>query len=225
MPGDARVALRVRKAYRPSIAAHSFIDSSKYTASGYVTSVVTINGNFCPNIQPYFPYNATTGADAFMKSSKEVKSSPVNNNYNLYTFSTADIFTELNNADKHKSALDLINIVPNPYYAYSAYEQGRIDNRVRITNLPNRCRIKIFTLNGTLVRTFDRDVTGQEDINVDESDFIRTKRVPFQDWDMKNQSGITVASGLYIVHIDVPGVGEKILKWFGVMRPLDLQSY
>ena len=23
----------------------------------------------------------------------------------------------------------------------------------------------------------------------------------------------------------VPGVGEKILKWFGVMRPLDLQSY
>jgi hypothetical protein len=225
MPGDARVALRVRKAYRPSIAAHSFIDSSKYTASGYVTSVVTINGNFCPNIQPYFPYNATTGADAFMKSSKEVKASPVNNNYNLYTFSTADIFTELNNADKHKSALDIINIVPNPYYAYSAYEQGRIDNRVRITNLPNRCRIKIFTLNGTLVRTFDRDVSGQEDISVNESDFIRAKRLPFQDWDLKNQSGITVASGLYIIHIDVPGVGEKILKWFGVMRPLDLQSY
>ena len=46
-----------------------------------------------------------------------------------------------------------------------------------------------------------------------------------KDWDMKNQSGISVASGLYIIHIDVPEVGEKILKWFGVMRPLDLQSY
>ena len=34
-----------------------------------------------------------------------------------------------------------------------------------------------------------------------------------------------VASGLYIFHIDAPGVGEKIVKWFGVMRPLDVQSY
>ncbi len=101
-----------------------------------------------------------------MKSSKEVKASPVNNNYNLYTFNTADIFTEINNADKMKSALDLINIVPNPYYAYSTYEKSRIDNVVRITNLPSKCKIKIFTLNGTLVRTFDRDVSGQEDINV-----------------------------------------------------------
>ena len=90
---------------------------------------------------------------------------------------------------------------------------------------PNKCKIKIFTLNGTLVRTFDRDVSGQEDIIVNESDFTRSKRLPFQDWDLKNQSGISVASGLYIIHVDVPGVGEKILKWFGVMRPLDLQSY
>jgi hypothetical protein len=227
MPGDAKVALRVKKAYRPSVAALSYMDSSRFTHSGYINAATAINSFFCPNVQPNFPYNVTpgTGADFFLKSSKEVKSSPVNNNYNMYTFNTADIFTELNNADKQKSALDIINIVPNPYYAYSAYENGRIDNRVRITNLPNKCKIKIFTLNGTLVRTFDRDVSGQEDIIVNESDFLRAKRLPFQDWDLKNQSGISVASGLYIIHIDVPEVGEKILKWFGVMRPLDLQSY
>lgn len=152
-------------------------------------------------------------------------SAPANNNFGLYRFSTEDIFSEVNNINKSKSALDLINVVPNPYYAYSTYESGRIDNRIRITNLPNKCKIKIFTLNGTLVRTFDRDVSGQEDIIVNESDFTRSKRLPFQDWDLKNQSGISVASGLYIIHVDVPGVGEKILKWFGVMRPLDLQSY
>ena len=135
------------------------------------------------------------------------------------------LFRSVNNVNKSKSALDLINVVPNPYYAYSTYETGRIDNRVRITNLPNKCKIKIFTLNGTLVRTFDRDVSGQEDIVITESEFNRSKRLPYQDWDMKNQSGISVASGLYIIHVDVPGVGEKILKWFGVMRPLDLQSY
>jgi hypothetical protein len=163
--------------------------------------------------------------NALLKLPKEMASAPANNNFGLYRFSTEDIFSEVNNVNKSKSALDLINVVPNPYYAYSTYESGRIDNRIRITNLPNKCKIKIFTLNGTLVRTFDRDVSGQEDIIVNESDFTRSKRLPFQDWDLKNQSGISVASGLYIIHVDVPGVGEKILKWFGVMRPLDLQSY
>jgi hypothetical protein len=115
--------------------------------------------------------------------------------------------------------------VPNPYYAYSTYEKSRIDNVVRITNLPNKCKIKIFTLNGTLVRTFDRDVSGQEDLVQTASEFTHSKRLAHQDWDLKNQSGILVASGLYIIHVDVPGVGEKILKWFGVMRPYDLQNY
>jgi hypothetical protein len=96
---------------------------------------------------------------------------------------------------------------------------------VRITNLPNKCTIKIFSLNGVLVRTFDRDVTGQEDETQITSEYNHSKRLPYQDWDIKNQSGIPVATGLYIVHIDVPNVGEKILKWYGVMRPLDLQSY
>ena len=80
-------------------------------------------------------------------------------------------------------------------------------------------------MNGTLIRTFDRDVSGQEDINVTSSEYVHSKRLPYQDWDMKNQSGISVASGLYIIHIDVPGVGEKILKWFGIMRPLDVQNH
>ena len=39
-----------------------------------------------------------------------------------------------------KSVMDLINVVPNPYYAYSTYEGvengGQLDSRVRITNLP-----------------------------------------------------------------------------------------
>jgi len=225
MPCGARVSLRVKKAYRPNMSAHSFIKPSTYTQAGYLSSTNALNLNFCPNILPLFPVSA--GANAQMVMSYDTLSAPVNNNYNLYTFNTADIYSELGNADQHKSALDLINVVPNPYYAYSSYENGRIDNRVRITNLPNKCKIKIFTLNGTLVRTFDRDVSGQEDIYGTEtgSDYVRAKRLSYQDWDLKNQSGISVASGLYIIHVDVPEVGEKILKWFGVMRPLDLQSY
>ncbi|MDF2448947.1 MAG: hypothetical protein K0R26_1451 [Bacteroidota bacterium] len=224
MPGDAKVSLRVKKAYRPSLAGHVKTLPSTYTQAGYVNPTLALNSNnYAPVTMPIFPIS--NAANTNSRQSTDTVSNSANNNYNLYTFNTADIFTEVNNADKMKSALDLINIVPNPYYAYSSYERSRIDNVVRITNLPSKCKIKIFTLNGTLIRTFDRDVSGQEDINVSESEFVRSKRLPFQDWDLKNQSGITVASGLYIIHIDVPGVGEKILKWFGVMRPLDLQSY
>jgi hypothetical protein len=59
--------------------------------------------------------------------------------------------------------MELINIVPNPYYAFSKYEVNQLDNRVKITNLPSKCTISIFTLNGTLIRKFKRDT------NVDNS--------------------------------------------------------
>lgn len=147
--------------------------------------------------KPYAENLSTVGA-----------SNPVNNNINRYTFSTADIFARINNADAAKRALDIINVVPNPYYAFSAYERNQLDNRIKITNLPQRATIRIFTLNGTLVRTFKKD-----------------DPLTSLDWDLRNQAQIPIASGLYIIHVDVPGVGEKILKWFGVMRPIDLDTF
>jgi hypothetical protein len=42
---------------------------------------------------------------------------------------------------------------------------------------------------------------------------------------MKNQAGIPISSGIYIIHVVVPGVGEKVVKWFGVLRPIDLDSF
>jgi hypothetical protein len=211
MPCDAKVRLRVKKSY-------------KYGMSGVYTNTLSA---FRAGTLGSPIYEGTTGTPTYYtRMTTDTLPVSVNNNFGYYTFNTADIFTEIANADKLKSGLDLINVVPNPYYAYSTYEANRTDTRVRITNLPNKCKIKIFTLNGTLVRTFDRDVSGQEDeLEVSNSDFKHSRRLPYQDWDLKNQNGITVASGLYIIHIDVPGVGEKILKWFGVMRPLDLQNY
>jgi hypothetical protein len=84
-------------------------------------------------------------------------------------------------------------------------------------------------MNGTLIRTIKRDVTGQEDLYLGTpgtgSETRASKRSSYVEWDLKNQNNISVASGLYIIHIDAPGVGEKILKWFGIMRPLDVQNY
>ena len=138
----------------------------------------------------------------------DLAAAPQNNNYPLYTFNTAEIETHTNNAEAALNALDLINIVPNPYYAYSAYEKKALENVVKITNLPTKCDIFIYTLSGTLIRKYSKD---------DPKTSL--------DWDLKNQARIPIASGMYIIYIKVPDVGEKTLKWFGVLRPIDLDSY
>jgi len=125
----------------------------------------------------------------------------------VFDFCTEDLAAEQNGETK-KNAMELINVVPNPYYAYSEYETSPIDNRIKITNLPPKCTISIFSLQGLLIKTFNKD---------NEATYI--------DWDLKNNSRVPIATGVYLIHVNVPGQGERTLKWYGVMRSLDLDSY
>jgi hypothetical protein len=125
----------------------------------------------------------------------------------MYSFSTEDIIPEFS-TENGIAAMENVNIVPNPYYGYSKYESNKIDNRVRITNLPVKCQISIYTLDGTLVKRIDKD---------NESTYV--------DWLLKNDADVPIASGLYLVHVDGFELGEKILKWFGAMKRIDLDSF
>ena len=137
------------------------------------------------------------------------ETSQADNNWNpLYTFSTKSVATGTDNDSTLTSILDVIGVVPNPYYAYSKYETSKLDNRVKITNLPEVCTVSIYNLSGTLVRQF-----------------YKTDPLTFVDWDLKNQRNVPIAGGVYIIHVDVPGIGQKVLKWFGVMRPIDLDTF
>lgn len=151
--------------------------------------------------------NGGSGGTAHVGSSWR-NQNPVNNNFPMYSFTTNGLAVSTNNNTAAKNALSLINIVPNPYYAYSGYETNALDTRVRITNLPPVCTISIFTLSGTLIDVIQKDSPDT-----------------FVDWTLMNQFNVPIASGLYLVHVAVPNVGEVTLKWFGVMRPLDLSSY
>jgi hypothetical protein len=152
------------------------------------------------------PYD--TGYGSPIKGVAWRNNTPANNNYPMYSFSTGDLAVETNNADAASSALDKINVVPNPYYAYSGYESDRIDTRVRFTNLPPVCTISIFSLSGTLINVINKN-----------------SPATYTDWTLENKFGVPIASGMYIININVPGVGQKTLKWFGVLRPVDLNSY
>ena len=133
---------------------------------------------------------------------------PINHYHPVYEFSTKDLMSSEGVDSVAVDALDLINVVPNPYYGYSGYEKSQLDNRIKITNLPTNATIRIYTVNGTLVKTIKK------------SDVLTSS-----DWDLNNNYGIPVASGLYVIHVDAEGVGEKILKWFGVLRPIDLDTF
>ncbi len=131
-----------------------------------------------------------------------------NNGYPMYGFSLDGLATQTQVDTAAENALSIINVVPNPYYAYSQYENNRLDNRIKITNLPDVCTIRIYSVGGTLVKTITKD-----------------SPITHVDWDLKNFKGIPIASGSYIIHIDAPGIGERVLKWFGTMRPPDLENF
>ena len=139
---------------------------------------------------------------------KQTKTTDQNRGKPLYGFSTkgydADEFT----ADRIKSALDLVRVVPNPYYGGSEYESSQLENIVKITNLPADCSINIFMTNGTLVRTIDK-----------------SNDLTFVEWDLTNNFGVPIASGIYLIHIDAGEAGQKVVKWMGAMRPVDLNAF
>jgi hypothetical protein len=132
-----------------------------------------------------------------------------NNGRPMYQWDMSGLNTQTQVNNVAVDALDMIHVVPNPYYAFSEhYEQGQLDNIVKITNLPESCEVSIYNVSGTLVRKYNKSDPSTE-----------------IEWDLKNQSNVPVAGGLYLIHINVPGVGEKIVKWFGVLRPIDLQGF
>ena len=132
-----------------------------------------------------------------------------------YRFSTGNFAPVTNDTEVAKSALDLVNVVPNPYYAYSQYENTKFDNTIKITNLPDRANINIYTLDGTWINSLRIDL-GKTSGTVENS----------ISWDIRNWQNVPVASGMYLIHVEAPDLGEeKVLKWFGVMRPIDLDSF
>ena len=168
-----------------------------YLANGYnmKDGVPPTTVTFTVNVKKAYTTNLGAGRTA------------ENNERPKYSFNTADIAPTVNNELGVKS-LDLVNVVPNPYRVYSQYETSPIDARVKITNLPPEATISIYDMAGNFVRRFNK---------ADELTFV--------DWDLKNKAGVPIASGLYLIHVKTKDLGEKIVKWYGIMHEIDLDTY
>lgn len=83
-----------------------------------------------------------------------------------------------------RTNLERVGVVPNPYRAREAWDRGQ--SELHFINLPPRARIRIYTVAGDLVA------------NVEHSDPVRD----FARWNLKNQSGRDVSSGIYLYRIE-----------------------
>ena len=124
-------------------------------------------------------------------------------------FTSDDVYefiTYTSKRDKKLAAdnLDNIYVVPDPYVVSASWEKplfyssGRGERRIDFVNLPTECTIRIFTISGRLVKTIEHRSTIS---NGSES------------WDLISDDGLTVSYGVYIFHVQAPGLGEKIGKF------------
>jgi hypothetical protein len=144
-----------------------------------------------------------------------------NNNHPSYRFELKGRQAAQLTTTQIDSSLNLINVVPNPYYGYSAYEINEFSTTVKITNLPSKAIITIYTLDGKFIRQFRRDEKPTV-LPTRDNPGVRVKQiVPDVEWDMKNDKGIPIASGVYLIHIAAEGQGERTLKFFAINRQFD----
>jgi len=115
-----------------------------------------------------------------------------------YTFSTKG---SSYSKDLAQNQVGKINVFPNPYYGVNSEELNKYNRFVTFSHLPVKATIRIFNLAGVCVRTIEKVTTGQ-----------------FQRWDLANESGLPVASGLYIAYIDMPELGKTTFLKIAVIQ-------
>ena len=124
-----------------------------------------------------------------------VYANPIQLGVDTWTFTAPDPQTYDAELAKEDISNEL-NVFPNPYYGVNSQELNKYQRFVTFSHLPQNATIRIFNLAGQMVRSIEKDNEDQ-----------------YQRWDLLNQTGLPVASGLYIAYVDMPDLGTtKILK-------------
>lgn len=108
-----------------------------------------------------------------------------------------------------KTAMDSIQVVPNPYVATNHMEPSVANQflnqrrRILFTHLPARCDIKIFTVSGVLV----------DEISVD-----NPENNGIAHWDVVTHEGLEVAAGVYVYYVVAHDTGDEKLGKFSIIK-------
>ncbi len=156
----------------------------------------------------------TSTGDTLKWNSGEVFTIPI-----TYPFTSSDTYTYQSSQGggklqgvAQKAAFDKVTVFPNPLFAFntggSFTGRNPDDPYLTFSNLPENVTIKIYSLAGTLLRVLTKSDTS-----------------PYLEWNLKNESGLRVASGMYLAIVTAPGIGEKILKLAVIMPQKQIQRF
>lgn len=185
----------------------SLIAASPFFNAMYVLNIHRIqNPDSVSTVLPFWSDGdkLTVGIDKYPYTDKD-----------NYTFTTRTGGALTN--DELKNNFDKVNVFPNPLFAYNP--QTSYNSRVKaddpfvtFSHLPEDAKVSIYSLSGSLLRTLD-----SFDKASPSSQFLR--------WDLKNESGLRVASGLYIALVESVKYGQKILKFSVILPQKQLPRY
>jgi hypothetical protein len=102
--------------------------------------------------------------------------------------------------DRARNDLNNIRVVPNPYIAAETWEprntftSGRGPREIHFINLPSQCTIRIFNVSGALIKKIEHNTTYENGTEI---------------WDVLSDEKFEIAYGIYVYHIDAPGIGQK----------------
>ena len=92
--------------------------------------------------------------------------------------------------------LNKIRVVPDPYIISNIWETNQFGKKLMFNNLPNECKISIFTVNGDHIADIDHN-----------------DNKGFTFWDMRTYNDQYIAYGLYIYVVTVPDGKQKVGKF------------
>ncbi len=125
------------------------------------------------------------------------------------TFTLATPKNTTNSASLIKNEMERINVFPNPYFANNRAETNVYQRFVTFTNLPPRATIRIFNLAGELLKRIQHNSP-----SVSGGSYTSG----YEQWDLRNEAGLPVSSGMYIAYIEIPNAGTRILK-IAIIQP------
>jgi hypothetical protein len=108
------------------------------------------------------------------------------------------------NAVSASNQMANIKVVPNPYVVEnswepeSPYSNGEPPRTIHFNHLPATCTIDIFTVSGGLVATIYHSAAIYDGT---------------ESWNLITKDHLPASYGIYVYHVNAPGVGEKVGKF------------
>jgi hypothetical protein len=105
-----------------------------------------------------------------------------------------------------------VMVYPNPYRVDAEYsadqheEGGAYGKRIRFVNLPPRCTIRIYTLDGDLVKEIDHQ---KDDLALDAT---------YDEWDLISRNTQAVVSGIYLYSVEDKDTGDSQIGKFVIIK-------